>query len=353
VIKKYILLASMGLLVIANSQATGQTLSDALKPHLEIIRDGMQAMPPEYRQKHTAELERYLGLLSTANGVTCNRELHGLVKSMGPDFNPLWAAVTEALKVTEAYEAALPDPEKKLPKIAQAVLAGIPTNTVLFINCDVLETTVLIQQQAGLRQDVILLNSARILDKNYLKIILARYPKRLSFDPVNILKKTIEEVIDRKKAGDQLFKDVQIVNDKASFQGIALVYAVGVVLMHKIVDTVPDRPVLFMPALYHIKSVAMWQDMHGFGIFFTWKKPKAKKPNSTLANWKDLIDAAVPEGGAVHTEMANAIQRSLQAAYQILAIQENTRQARALYYLWSQRRNTIKLVSGSSIKSSH
>jgi hypothetical protein len=48
--------------------------------------------------------------------------------------------------------------------------------------------------------------------------------------------------------------------------------------------------------------------------------------------------------------MANAIQRSLTAAYQILVAQGNTRQARAIYYLWYYRRNAIKVISGNDIK---
>jgi hypothetical protein len=327
-----------------------QSRAEALKPHLDRVWNRWADLPAQYRKQNKPTLERYLGLFTTGNGFTWNREWADFARSMGPEFAPFYADVVEAMKVAEAIEAGFPDPDDKLPQIAQAIFGHTPTNALLFVHNDVFETILLLQQQNGTRPDILLINSSRLMDQSYMKVVLDRYPQELTFKPTDISKTVFNTALRRKEQGDADFQDLRVVDGKVHADGIQLVNSLAVLMMQEISRSLPQKPAAFLPSLHKPEPVHAWRHLHSAGMFFAWQKPsRTSSPSEIIAEWQSLLDSAAPAGSPVHGEMANAIGQSVHAAAGIFDANGKKDVADNLFRIWDQRVKSVTMVSGRDI----
>src|ERR1022692_4920982 len=106
---------------------------EALKPQLDRVWSLWKKLPADYQERKEQTLEDYLSLFTTTNGFTWNRQCTAFLNSMGPEFVPLRADLIEAMKVAEAYEAGFPNPEERLPGVADVIFERVPNSALLFV----------------------------------------------------------------------------------------------------------------------------------------------------------------------------------------------------------------------------
>ena len=345
---KALLLTGLTLLVISTS-CYAQSRTQALKPHINRIWNHWSNLPAEYKKQHRVTLENYLALFTKSNGYTWNREWSQFSSSMGSIFQPLYSDVIEAMKVAEAFEACFPNPEQKIENIAETIFKYTPANAVLFIHNDVLETILLIRQQAGVRPDVLIINSSRIMDRSYMQIILDRYAEELAFEETELLKNVFNIASQRKAVGDAEFQGLKGKGERFSAEGPQLLNALSFLMMQEIGKKIPNRPVMFLPSCSSYEPICAWRNLGNTGIFFTWKKTSISSEN-IMIEWENLLDAAAPSGSPVHEEMANAIGQSIYTAADILNTQGQKDVSEKLLEVWGQRVKSIAMVLGRDIK---
>ncbi len=338
-------------MIAATAPCLAQTRAEALRPHLDRIRARWANLPAEYQARHRAMLDRYLGEFETANGFTWNRAWPAFARSMGPQFPPFYADVFEAMKVAEAFEAGFPDPAKRLPGIAGAILGQVPTNALLFVHNDILETVLLLQQQSGTRRDVLLFNSSRLMDPSYLTVALDRCSKDLAVRPSEISKAVAAAALRRRDQGDSEFAEVHVKDDRVvRAAGVQLVDALGLLAMREIAGFAPRRPALILPSRRQPEPVQAWSALHRSGLLFTWQSPSQDGPPDDIVQlWQPLIDAAAPAGATVHGEMVNALGLTVMAAADILTARDRKAEADPLLRMWENRRKGLAIVASQDI----
>lgn len=268
---------------------------------------------------------------------------------MGLEFQPLYADVIEAMKVAEAFEACFPNPEQKIKGIAGTIFNSTPPNTILFIHDDVLEGILLVNQQAGVRPDIVIINAARIMDRSYMQIVLDRYAKELNFGDPELSKNVFKMAEQRKAERDTLFQNLQGEGEQIKAEGPQLLSALSLLMMQEIGREAPNRPALFFPSRWTREPIEAWSSLSNRGIFFTWEK-LGNSSDNTIAEWEGLLDALAPAGSPVHVAMANAIRQSVYAAVDILNAQGEKEVSDKLLGLWNQRSKSIIMISGKDIE---
>lgn len=343
---KTLLLASLALLATSTS-CYAESREQALKPHINKVWDHWSDFPAEYKRLHQATLKSYLDLFTTSNGYTWNREWQRFTSEMGPEFQPLYSDVIETMKVAEAFETCFPNAEQKIDNIAGVIFNNTPTNALLFIHNDVLETILFIKQQTGFRDDVLIINSSRMMDNSYMKIVQGRYPEHLMFSVTNLSQQVFDIAEQRKLEGDAEFKGLQCIDGKINAKGVQLLNSLALLMMKEVSKTMPDRPVSFLPSLHTREPVVAWHSLKNNGLFFTWKDVSTSR--NVMQDWETLLDASAPSGSSVHVEMANAVGQSIYAAADILNAQGEQEVSDKLLKKWSQRAMSVTMVSGKDI----
>ena len=322
----------------------------ALKPHLDRLWSRWKDLPPEYQRQKRLALENYLALFTSTNGAAWNDQWTVFTTKMGPEFTPLYADVIESMKIAEVYEAGFPNPDEKLPRVADAIFLGVPSNALLFIQNDVFETALTLRQQDGKRKDVLVLNSSRVMDQSYLDIALGGAYPALKLGLTNLTKRVFEEALRKKQNGDPEFQGVEIAGGKFHADGIKLITSLSLLMMREISGTMPDRAALFLPSLPDGGSFANWTTLTNTGVFFVVAPGNSLPERSLLSDWDAILEPAAPFGRQLHSEMANAIGQSMRATVAILTAQGQIEAPRKLRNLWAERLKGVKVIDSKEIR---
>jgi hypothetical protein len=321
-----------------------------MKSHLDRLWSRWKDLPPEYQRQKRQTLEDYLALFTSTNGAAWNDQWTIFTTKMGPEFAPFYADVIETMKIAEVYEAGFPNPDEKLPRVADAILQGVPSNALLFIQNDVFETALTLRQQDGKRKDVLVLNSSRVMDQSYLGIALSGAHPTLKLSLTNLTKRVIEEALRKKNNGDAEFQGLQIAGEKFHADGIQLITSMSLLMMREISSTMPDRAALFLPSLPDGGSFASWTTLTNNSLFFVLAPGHPLPERSLLSDWEAIFEPAAPLGCPLHSEMAVAIGQSMRATVAILTAQGQTEAPDKLRNLWAERLKGVKVINSKDIR---
>ncbi len=269
---------------------------------------------------------------------------------MGPQFTPLYADVIETMKIAEVYEAGFPNPEVKLPGVADAIFQAVPNNALLFVQNDVLETALTLRQQDGKRKDVLVLNSSRMMDQSYLQIALGGTHPALTLGLTNLNKRVFEEALRKKQNGDAEFQSLEVSGSQFHADGIKLIGSLSRLMIREISGTMPEQTALLLPSLPDSGSVAGWTALTNNGVFFVLQPGHSMPKRGVLSDWETVLEQAAPLGQPLHSEMANAIGQSMRATVAILIAQGQTEVADKLRNLWTERLKVVEVIPSKDIR---
>lgn len=329
----------------------GISREEALVPHIEQVMKSYEILPAEYQQMHLKELESYLALFTTSNDIRWNSKWDSFIKNMGKEFSSCRPAVIEAMVIAEAYQACFPEPESRISTIASVLFSEIPTNAIVFIHQDVFEGILRIEQQAsGLRKDAVIINSGRIMDASYIKIVSDRYPSLAGLDP-STLKGVFEEARKQKNSGNKEFANLQIVNGIIKLNGHDIVCSASLLMAKAISKANPSRPALILPAVREFwKPISAWNSLTPSGIFCYWNSAMAiKPPSDTVSSWAHLLDAVAPLNQPLQVRLSNATGKTINAAGFVHKFHGDDQSAKALFQLCGTRMKSLRMVDGASI----
>lgn len=343
---------SFVLFVLVVPVCPGISREEALAPNFNQLMQSYAALPIDYQQRHKEKLDAYLTLFTTTNDIAWNAEWANFIKKMGPEFIPCRPAVLEAMVVAETYQACYPSPELRIEKIASALFSEIPTNAIVFIHHDVFESILRIEQQAsGLRNDVIVINSARIMDASYMKIVADRYPSLAGLGP-SAFSTVFAEAKKQKTAGNKEFESLQVINGIVTMNGYDIICSSALLMAKEISKSNPTRPTLIMPAVRDFwKPVPAWDSLTPIGLFCCWDGTMtAKSPSDVIASWMQFIDAVAPLNQPLQVRLSNATGKAINAAGFVHKDNGDGQTASALFQLCGNRMKCLRMVPGEAIR---
>jgi hypothetical protein len=338
--------------VLSSFSCIGISREEALAPHLNQLMKCYAALPADYQQRHKEELDTYLTLFTTTNDIAWNAEWGTFIKNMGPEFLPCRPAVTEAMVVAETYQACYPSPESRIANIASVLFSEIPTNAIVFIHHDIFESILRIEQQAsGMRNDVVLLNSARVMDAAYLQIAADRYPALAGLGSSTI-GRVFEIAKNRKRAGDKEFENLQIINGTVAANGYDAICSLSLLLAQEIAKKNPARPALIMPSVREFwVPVPAWNSLTARGLFCGWEDLETGcSPADVTASWARLMVAAAPLNLPLQVRLSNTIGKTVNAAGFVQQADGDDQTASALFQRWGNRLKSLRIVKGEDIR---
>jgi hypothetical protein len=329
--------------------SSAATRDQALKATEDVLWSRWSRLPADYQKQKRQVLEQYLTSLSNTNAMAFNDQWESFVTTMGPTFAPLRPGVIEAMKVAEAFEAGFPSPEQRLPAIADALLNRIPTNAIFFTEADLFETVVVLRQQENRRRDVLVFNSTRILDPDYLQIALDRAGQRAGPQAKDLVKTVMQEVMRRRQANDENFRDLEISDGQLRASGFLLLTSMGKLMMKELFAAFPGRPAVLLPTLRDGVPISCWTNLDTAGLLFV-VEGRAGGKRDALTEWQSLINAAAPPSQALHTAMAKVIKNSIEASAAIFEAHGLAELSRNLHRYWENRMQQIELVRSQDIR---
>jgi hypothetical protein len=340
------LLISLLVLPILSSAATR---AQAVRPMEDALWSRWARLPAEYQSQKRQALEQYLTLLSRTNAAAFNDQWEAFVSTMGPTFAPLRHEVIEAMKISEAFEAGFPSPEQRLPAMADALLDRMPTNAMFFTEADLLETVIVLRQHDNRRRDVLVFNSTRILDADYLQMALDRAGQHGSPPAKDLVKAVMQETLRRRQANDESLRDLEISDGQLRAPGVLLLTTMNKLMMKELLTAFPGRPGVLLPVVRAGVPISCWTNLDAAGLCFVVEGPVDGKRDA-LAEWQSVINAAAPPGQALHTEMAKVIRSAIEASAAILEAHGLAEVSSNLRQWWENRVQEIELVPSRDIR---
>ena len=331
------------------SLSRAATRAQALRPIEDALWLRWARLPAEYQSQKRQALEQYLALLSRTNAAAFNDQWESFVSAMGPTFAPLRHEVIEAMKISEAFEAGFPSPEQRLPAMADALLDRMPTNAMFFTEADLLETVIVLRQEDNRRRDVLVFNSSRILDADYLQIALDRAGQHGSPRAKDLVKTVMQETLRRRQANDESFRDLEISDGQLRAPGVLLLTTMDKLMMKELLGAFPGRPGVLLPVVRAGVPTSCWTNLDAAGLFFVVEEPVEGKRDA-LAEWQSVINAAAPPGKALHAETAQVIRNAIEASAAILEAHGLAEVSSNLRQCWENRVQEIELVPSQDIQ---
>jgi hypothetical protein len=304
---------------------------------VDLLWSQWKNLPEIYRKEKRQALEKFLSVFTTTNATAWNSSWETLNATMGPDFQPLHTAYIEIEKVAEAYEAGFPEPEQKLPAIADIILERVPTNALLFTQTDLFETFLRLRLQEGRRRDVLVLNSSRIMDTSYLDLALKSQGKATARAPEEMGQRVFQEAIKRKQAGDAEFSGLEISGGVVHADGAQILNSLSRLLMKELYAAMPERPVILIPASRPGDATAGFVAMTNASLLFGTGPNGTANGQGLVDGWRKLLEVAAPESKPLHVELAQTINDSIEAAAAVLRSRNQNEAADKLLLLGKER----------------
>jgi hypothetical protein len=338
------------IITISTIQCFGASRKEALAPHIDLVMKRFSDLPEEYQETHQQTLEQYLNLFTSSNDIQWNSEWGSFIETMGKEFAPLKADVIEAMLIAEAYQACYPNPESRISDIASSLFSEIPTNSIVFIHQDLFETILRIEQQTSdRRKDVIVINSARILDNTYRPILATRYPSLAGLDGT-LITRVFDEARKLKEAGNEEFESLQVINGKVTMNGYDMIASGALLMAKEISKSNPSRPVVFLPAVREFwKPVPAWNTLQVNGIFCTWSDTPDTKGSNSFSSWSQFIDTVAPANSPLQARLSNSLGRVVNAHAFICKSNGDDNSAKKIFGYCGERMKNVRMVKGENI----
>jgi hypothetical protein len=337
-------------IAISAFQCIGATREKALAPHISYLMKNFSELPAEYQRTHKQTLEQYLNLFTSSNDITWNTEWESFLESMGQEFAPYKADVLEAMVVAETYQACYPDPQIRIPQIASVLFDQISKNALVFVHQDVFSSILQIEQQAsGKREDVVIINSARIMDSSYQKILASRYPSLMGLDK-SAIERVFDEAKKQKLAGNREFKGLEIIDGKVRVHGYDIMCSLSLIMMKEISKSNPSRPAVILPSVREFwKPIQAWNTLNPNGIFCVWDEDSASAISNPSSNWIEFINTVAPINSPLQVRLSNSLGKIVNAHAFVCKTNGNEELAKELFNSCGKRMKSVRIVKGESI----
>ena len=241
--------AAISVLFAAPIFAENISRAEILQPDIDRLWKNFETLPKDYQSEHRDILANYLKLFTTTNDIAWNDAWMPFVKSMGEEFQSSMAYSIEVMKIAEAHVAGYPQPEVKIPAIADHIFSQVPTNAILFIHEDVLESMLSIEQyRSNKRLDVALIDPGRLPEDGYMSYLKTKYPDVIKFDIKKRATTIMKEAIAEKEKGNPEFFSLAVVGERVTVPNVDAVLSIALLHMKSIAADNNDRPSVLLPS---------------------------------------------------------------------------------------------------------